>query len=132
MIVAISQQTGELVEDKDVFATVARPRGSGSRNELCRRHLVAALGISKREWQDIIVGLIAPLSHDFGTLTAIDQHTAHLLPVRAGNPARWQGNGLETQKLRETRTGGCTTQAPPSSPQEGCGGLGRSLVSAET
>jgi hypothetical protein len=58
-MVAISNHTGEVVEDEDVYATVARPRGSGSRNELCRRHLVAALGMSKREWQDIIVGLIA-------------------------------------------------------------------------
>jgi hypothetical protein len=98
-LLAISNETGEVVEDEDVYATIARPRGSGSRNELCKRHLVAALGISKKEWQDIIVGLIAPLSYAFGTLTSIDQHTPHLLPVRIGNPPRWQSNGLEAKEL---------------------------------
>jgi hypothetical protein len=52
---AISLETGAIIDNEDVYATVERPQGSGQRNELKKRHLISALGISQREWQDMIV-----------------------------------------------------------------------------
>jgi hypothetical protein len=53
------------VEDEDQYATVKRPKGSGSRNEIKKRHLIGALGISQKEWADIVVSVtILPALHN--------------------------------------------------------------------
>jgi hypothetical protein len=52
---AISLETGAIIVNPDIYATVRRPNGSGDRHELNKRHLVRALGISQREWEDMIV-----------------------------------------------------------------------------
>jgi hypothetical protein len=43
------------VPDEDIYATVKRPRGVGWRNELKSDHVIQALGISRKEWGEILV-----------------------------------------------------------------------------
>jgi hypothetical protein len=54
-IAAISLETGAIIVDEDVYATIKRPKGGGTRNELKKSHLVRALGISEKEWQTMLV-----------------------------------------------------------------------------
>jgi hypothetical protein len=61
------------VDDEDQYATVKRPKGSGSRNELKKRHLVSALGISQQEWADMVVSftILPALRNAHGTRTML-------------------------------------------------------------
>jgi hypothetical protein len=43
------------VPDEDIYATVKRPRGVGWRNKLKSQHVIRALGISPKEWGEILV-----------------------------------------------------------------------------
>jgi hypothetical protein len=54
-IAAISLETGEVVIDDDVYATIKRPEGQGNRNELKKSHVMEALGISPKEYEQILV-----------------------------------------------------------------------------
>jgi hypothetical protein len=54
-IAAISLETGAVVIDEDVYATVKRPEGQGKRNELKKSHVMEALGISPKEYEQMLV-----------------------------------------------------------------------------
>jgi hypothetical protein len=57
---AISLETGAVIVDEDVYATIKRPAGGGTRNELKKSHLIEALGISDKEWRQILVYSTTP------------------------------------------------------------------------
>jgi hypothetical protein len=59
---AISLDTGAVIVDEDVYASVVRPAGGGTRNELKKTHLIEALGISDKEWRQILVYITTPSS----------------------------------------------------------------------
>jgi hypothetical protein len=52
---AISLENGEIVLDEDMYATVKLPKGVGRRNEIKPHHVKRALGISRKEWGEIVV-----------------------------------------------------------------------------
>jgi hypothetical protein len=103
---AISLETGAIVVDEDVYATIRRPEGVGTRHDLKSSDVIAALGISRKEWGEILVRCLPlALRVQVTWLTYAGKRTPDIRTSRAGIPPRWQGNFMEAKEFREEGPG---------------------------